>query len=63
MTIKSKLGSIPKGKPQTFAAGGRTKMFGAGNRAQTKHPAKHQRPGRTGHATVAPKRPRAGAKP
>jgi hypothetical protein len=43
----NKLGNIPKGKEKPFAVGGRTKMFGAGDRAQSRHPASPQRPGQT----------------
>jgi hypothetical protein len=54
----NKLGRISKGVNKQFAAGGRTKMFGAGDRVKSKFPAEPQRPGRTGqHATkAAPKR-------
>jgi hypothetical protein len=37
---------------QTFAAGGKQKMLGKGDRTKTKYPAEPQRPGRTGqHST------------
>jgi hypothetical protein len=41
-----------------FAAGGRTKMFGAGNRTKSKYPAARQVPGQTSqHAgKAAPRR-------
>jgi hypothetical protein len=56
-----KVSKIPKGKPAAFARGGKTKMFGAGDRTKSKSPAEPQRAGRTGHATK-PALKRAGAK-
>jgi hypothetical protein len=47
---------------KTFASGGRTKMFGAGDRTKSKYPAAPQKPGRTGqHSTKAASK-RSGAK-
>ena len=53
--------SMSKGKPRQFAVGGKTKMFGAGDRTRSKSPAEPQRAGRTGHATK-PALKRTGAK-
>jgi hypothetical protein len=56
MKTKLNVSGIPKGKDKTFAAGGRTKMFGAGDRVKSKFPAEPQKPGRTGqHAPQLPK--------
>jgi hypothetical protein len=53
--------AMAKGTNKQFARGGKTKMFGSGDRTVTKSPAKTQRAGVSGHATKgAPKR--AGAK-
>jgi hypothetical protein len=57
-----KTSKVPKGKPVPFAAGGRTKMFGAGDRTKSKFPAEPQRAGRTDqHATKSASK-RTGAK-
>jgi hypothetical protein len=49
-------------KSNKFAAGGRTKMFGAGNRTKSKYPAEPQRPGRTGQHSTKPALKRTGGK-
>jgi hypothetical protein len=38
---------VPKGANKQFAAGGSTKMFGAGDRTKSRYPASPQRPGQT----------------
>jgi hypothetical protein len=42
-----RVSKIPKGRGKTFAAGGKQKMFGAGDRTRSKYPAEPQRPGQT----------------
>jgi hypothetical protein len=46
---------VPKGKEKTFAAGGSTKMFGAGDRTKSRYPASPQRPGQTSGQAASPK--------
>jgi hypothetical protein len=49
---------VPKGSSKQFARGGKTPMFGKGDRTKSSFPASPQKPARTGqHATkAAPKR-------
>jgi hypothetical protein len=49
-----KVSKIPKGKDKVFAAGGRTGMFGAGDRVKSRFPAEPQKPGRTGQRVTKP---------
>jgi hypothetical protein len=46
---------VPKGKPVPFAAGGKQKMLGKGDRTRTSYPAGPQRPGQTSGQAASPK--------
>jgi hypothetical protein len=48
---------VPKGTAKVFARGGRTKMFGAGDRVKSKFPAEPQKPGRTAQHSTKPAKP------
>ena len=52
---------VPKGANKQFAAGGSTKMFGAGDRTKSKYQAGPQRPGQTSGQAASPKPVRAPA--
>jgi hypothetical protein len=57
-----KVSKVPKGRDKQFAAGGRTRMFGSGDRTKSKYPASSQRPGQTSGQAGKPALKRTGAK-
>jgi hypothetical protein len=58
----NKVDKVPKGANKVFARGGRTPMFGKGDRTKSSSPATPQKSGRTGQHTAS-KRSRVGARP
>jgi hypothetical protein len=62
MKTELNVSRIPKGKAEVFAAGGKRKTLGKGDRTRTSYPAEPQRPGRTGQHSTSPALRRTGAK-